>query len=182
MIKDSGKNLGFKFHGVSLSIYCSLMLTSLVAGRSRVQLAAMGGAADRIQSGALAAIEAEGTEETMSANGARMLGLGGQPFAVKQLHVRAAGEKRGADAFTVNGRDYLLFSRLSGEDNWFFLYERDSEVLQKSFHGRVHAGIQEIPESQALPLAAAERGFWLQWLASTISNKKRSSSRTAGRS
>src|SRR5579883_1211565 len=57
MTNQTGVILGGKLHGVCLSVYCTLMLTSLMVGRAHVRLAQMGGGISaRVQNGALNAL------------------------------------------------------------------------------------------------------------------------------
>lgn len=114
------------------------------------------------------AVQKVGTESELRGDIADRLGFGEHPLAIKDLVIAADGVQHAVNAFTADGKPYLLFdSHLYAPEVYIFVRDTDG-ALAAGIHGRqyqpITSTVDMIP-SDSLLVVEAEEAFWRKWLA-----------------
>lgn len=114
------------------------------------------------------AVQRLGTDTELRGDIADRLGFGEHPLAIKDLVVQASGMQHAVNAFSANGKSYILFdSHLRVPEVYIFVLDIDG-ALVAGIHGQQYQPITstiDMTEDDAIPVVGAEEAFWLQWLA-----------------
>ena len=114
------------------------------------------------------AVQKVGTESELRGDIADRLGFGDHPLAIKDLVIVAKGVQHAVNAFTADGKSYLLFdSHLYAPEVYIFVRGMDG-ALASGIHGQrfqpINSTVDMIPSDGPL-VVEPEETFWRAWLA-----------------
>lgn len=114
------------------------------------------------------AVQKVGTESELRGDIADRLGFGDHPLAIKDLVINTNGVQHAVNAFTADGKSYLLFdSHLYAPEVYIFVRGMDG-ALASGIHGQryqpINSTVDMIPSDGPL-VVEPEETFWRAWLA-----------------